>query len=152
MQHWLECDYFSRESCRAFASFVPAVLRAVGTTADRLSEGEWNLTDEQKDVLSKNEHLRWCAFHYCMGFKAMTDEEFEDRARQYKDEFAQKGSSDIRISKNMKNRTHACLVSWDELVTLSEKEAEIIGKYRDYQAMDTDNILSIPHILKSSGQ
>jgi len=152
LQNWLKCDYFSRQSCRAFADFVPAVLRSVSPTADKVDDGEWSLTEAQKDVLSKTEHLRWCAFHYCMGFDTMTDEEFEARSDAYKKQVALEGSSDIRIAKNMKNRTHACLVSWEELKTLSEKEAAVTGIYRDYQAMDTDNIMSIPDILRAAKQ
>ncbi len=147
LQHWLECDYFSRQSCRAFADFVPAIIRAAGKTTEQVCSGEWELTDAQKETLSKTEHLRWCAFHYCMGFDTMKDEEFEIRSKLYKDQIAQECSSNIRIAKNMKNRTHACLVSWEKLLTLSQKEAAVTGIYRDYQAMDTDNILSVPELF-----
>ncbi len=149
LQNWMECDYFSRQSCRASADFVPAMLRAVGKTAEQVVAGEWDLTDAQKENLSKTEHLRWCAFHYCMGFSAMTDEEFNNRANMYSQQLAQNGSSNLRIGKNMTARTHACLVSWDELKTLSEKEAAVTGKYRDYQAMDTDNVMAVPELLQA---
>ncbi len=150
LRHWMECDYFSRQSCRASADFVPAMLRSAGKTAEQAIAGQWNLTDAQKENLSKTEHLRWCAFHYCMGFSAMTDEEFNNRAAMYTQQLAQNGSSNLRIGKNMTARTHACLVSWDELKILSEKEAAVTGKYRDYQAMDTDNVMAVPKLLQAA--
>ena len=147
LEHWMECDYFSRRSCRASADFMPAMLRSVSKTAEQVRSGEWDLSEAQKENLSKTEHLRWCAFHYCMGFGAMTDEEFDRRSRLYLQQVAEEGSSSLRISKNMTARTHACLVGWDELKVLSEKEAAVTGKYRDYQAMDTDNVMLIPRLL-----
>ena len=152
LECWMECDYFSRESCRASADFTYAMLRSVGKTADEVIRGEWTLTDEQKINLSKTEHLRWCAFHYCMGFSAMTDAEFDSRAREYLYEVARDGTSKLRISKNMAGRTHACLVGWDELKLLSEKEAAITGVYRDYQSMDTDNVMAVPSLLRASAE
>lgn len=149
LQHWMECDYFSRQSCRASADFVPAMLRAAGKTAEQVLAGDWSLTDAQRENLSKTEHLRWCAFHYCMGFSPMTDEEFDSRARLYREQLAQNGKATVRIGKNMASMTHACLVGWDELRVLSEKEAEITGKYTDYHAMDTENVLAIPELLRA---
>lgn len=148
VQQWMECDYFSRQSCRASADFVPAMIRASGKTAKQVAEGDWNLTDAQKDNLSKTEHLRWCAFHYCMGFSVMTDHEFDLRAKLYLEQLASNGSSDLRISKNMFSRTHACLIGWDELKALSEKEEAITGEYRDYQKMDTDNVMAVPKLMQ----
>ena len=150
LQNWMECDYFSRQSCRASADFIPAMLRAVNKTAEQVAEGDWDLNDIQKENLSKTEHLRWCAFHYCMGFSSMSDKEFEERCELYRQQIANDGKSNIRISKNMISRTHACLVGWEKLKTLSEKEANVTGKYRDYQAMDTDNVMLIPELLKET--
>ena len=150
LQNWMECDYFSRQSCRASADFIPAMLFSLGKTTEQVVAGDWNLTELQKENLSKTEHLRWCAFHYCMGFSSMTDEEFEERAELYRQQIAKDGKATIRIGKNMNKRTHACLVGWDELKTLSEKEAEITGKYRDYQAMDTDNVMLVPDLIRAT--
>ena len=152
LENWMECDYFSRQSCRASADFIPAMVRSVGKTMEEVISGDWNLTELQKNNLSKTEHLRWCAFHYCMGFSSMTNEEFEERAEMYRQQLAKDGKSTIRISKNMNTFTHACLVDWDELKILSEKEAEVTGKYRDYQAMDTDNVMLVPDILKATSE
>jgi len=141
LQTWMECDYFSRQSCRAAADFVPAMLRAAGKTG---IDGDWELTDSQIENLSKTEHLRWCAFHYCMGFSPMTDAEFDERTEAYR-----QGNS-IRIGKNMTGRTHACLIPWDALDALSEKEVAITGKSVDYKAMDTDNVMAIPQLLHTN--
>lgn len=143
LECWMDCDYFSRQSCRASADFVPAMLRAAGQPED------WNLTAAQLENLSITEHLRWCAFHYCMGFSPMTEVEFAARAETYRQQKAA-GEKPLRIGKNMQDRTHACLISWDALDTLSEKEAQITGNYVNYKAMDTDNVLAIPQLLHES--
>lgn len=152
LQNWLECDYFSRQSCRASADFVPAMLRAAGKNAPDVEKGDWILTDAQKESLSKTEHLRWCAFHYCMGFSPMSNEEFDNRAKRYTEQLQQDGNTTIRIGKNMAGRTHACLIGWDDLDLLAEKEAAITGQYIDYKAMDTDNVMAIPELLTSAIQ
>ena len=78
----------------------------------------------------------------------MTDHEFDLRTKLYLEQLASNGSSDLRISKNMSSRTHACLIGWDELKALSEKEAAITGEYRDYQKMDTDNVMAVPKLMQ----
>jgi len=117
----------------------------------RGTRDDWDLTDAQTENLSKTEHLRWCAFHYCMGFTPMTDSEFNERAEIYEKQ-KQKGCPTIRIGKNMANRTHACLIPWDALDALSAKENAITGKSIDYKAMDTDNVMAIPYIISSSAE
>ena len=149
LENWMECDYFSRQSCRASADFAGAMLRAAGITAAQ-AMADWKPTEALLLNLSKTEHLRWNAFHYCMGFSTMSDEEFADRAAQYQQQVAENGKATIRISKNMAGRTHACLVSWEELTELSEKEAAVTGKYTDYQHMDTENVLALPALLRAA--
>ena len=85
-----------------------------------------------------------------MGFSSISDKEFEERSELYRQQIANDGKSNIRISKNMTSRTHACLVGWEELKTLSEKEAVVTGEYLDYQDMDTDNVMLIPELLKET--
>ena len=152
LQNWMECDYFSRQSCRAFADFLPAILHITNKTEEQILTDGFELTDIQKDNLSKTEHLRWCAFHYCVGFSCMSDEEFEERSKIYKEQIEKFGTSNLRITKNMNERTHACLVEWDALNELSVKEAAVTGLYRDYQAMDTDNVMALPDILQTLNQ
>ena len=143
LECWMDCDYFSRQSCRASADFAPAMMRAAGQPED------WNLTESQLENLSITEHLRWCAFHYCMGFAPMSEAEFAARAETYRQQKAA-GEKPLRIGKNMTGRTHACLISWDALDMLSEKEALVTGNYVNYKAMDTDNVLAIPQLLEET--
>lgn len=149
-QTWLTCDYFSRQSCRASADFVPAMLRAAGKTAPQALEN-WSLTDAQVENLSITEHMRWCAFHYCMGFVPMSDREFTERAERYLQQ-KQAGETPLRITKNMIARTHACLIPWEELDQLSEKEAAVTGNYINYKFLDTQNVLAIGQLLKAKQQ
>ena len=142
-ENWLSCDYFSRQSCRASADFLTAMVQAAGQAAK-----DWNLTETQLENLSITEHLRWCAFHYCMGFSPMTQEEFARRSETYLQQ-KRAGEKTIRISKNMRNRTHACLIPWEELDNLSQKEAQVTGSYVNYKTMDTDNVLAIPELLQT---
>lgn len=142
---WRECDYFSRMSCRAFADFVPTMLRMAGKPAEEVAKG-WELTDAQWENMSRTEHLRWCAFHYAMGFAPMTPEEFDQRGQTYRAQVAA-GEKPLRIGKDMERRVHACLVSWEELEDLSRREEAYTGKKVNYQKLDTENIRIIPKLL-----
>ena len=150
LRNWMECDYFSRQSCRAAADFIPAVLRAAGKEPQQVAQGNWTLSEQQIENLSRTEHLRWCAFHYCMGFSAMDDKEFSERTEIYRQQKTQTGNATIRVGKNMLARTHACLIPWEALDSLSAKESAITGKPIDYKAMDTDNIMAIPQLLQAT--
>ncbi len=148
-QTWMECDYFSRQSCRAAADYTVAMLRMAGISDKEAMQG-WQPEGELLLNMSRAEHLRWNAFHYCMGFTTMSDEEFDSRSAQYLRQLQTEGKATIRIGKNMTGRTHACLVSWEALKDLSEKEARITGKYTDYQQMDTENVLELPALLRAA--
>lgn len=150
LQLWAECSYFDRTSNRAAADYIPAILRAAGTTAEEVIEKGWTPDPVLLENLGIAEHLRWCAFHYCMGFSAMTDEEFSQRADIFRDEVRRLGSSKFRISKNMAGRTHACLIPWKALDALSAKENAITGKNVDYKDNDIRNIQIIRHALQAS--
>ena len=147
-EHWRSCDYFSRMSCRAAADFVPAVLRMAGHTDSQVQEAGWDLSEAQLEIMSRTEHLRWCAFHFCMGFSPMTPEEYSARAAIYLQQTAA-GEKPIRVGKDMDRRTHACLIGWEELDALSAKESRMTGKTVDYKAMDAANILLIPELLQA---
>jgi len=150
VEHWMNCDYFSRMSCRASTDFVPAILRAAGKTEEDALSGNWTFSEEQLNVLGQMEHLRWNAFHFCMGFHPMTDEEFDSRGAEYLRQKQTMEKPSIRISKNMVQRTHACLIDWQQLDVLSEKENSITGKNVDYKLEDIKNILAIPTLIKRS--
>lgn len=146
----MACNYFDRSSNRAAADYIPAILRAAGTTAEEVIEKGWTPNPVLLENLGIAEHLRWCAFHYCMGFSAMTDEEFSQRADIFRDEVRRLGSSKFRISKNIAGRTHACLIPWKALDALSAKENAITGKNVDYKDNDIRNIQIIRHALQAS--
>lgn len=148
LQHWLRCDYFSRMSCRAMADFIPAMLKIAGKTEEQVLKSGWELSSEQLENLSRTEHERWCAFHYCMGFTPMGEEAYTQRAQIYCRQLAA-GEKPLRIGKDMEERTHACLVSWEELDALSERESRITGKPVNYREMDAENVLMVPQLLRA---
>ena len=147
-EKWVSCDSFSKMSSRASADFFPAFLRAAGVSREQvLSEG-WNLTEEQKRNLGETEHLRWCAFHYAMGYTAMSREQFEKNALKWAQCQKDGVPCPIRISKDARARRHACLVPWEELDVLSERENALTGRETDYQQMDINNVLAVPKLLQ----
>ena len=148
LRDWMKCDYFSRMSCRAFADFVGAYLHMMGKTEEDILSGDWLPRGALLENMSKTEHLRWCAFHYCMGFSPMSQEEYDAREKQYFFQKENQISPLIRVGKNMAGKTHACLVDWDELDVLSRRESGVSGKSVDYKQYDTDNILVIPELLR----
>lgn len=150
-EHWRYCDYFSRMSCRAAADFVPAMLRMAGCSEAQVQENGWSLTEAQMETMSRTEHLRWCAFHFCMGFSPMSREEYDARTAIYLQQSAS-GQKPLRIGKNMQERTHACLISWEELDALSVRESSLTGKQINYQKMDTENVRLVPEILQAKGE
>ena len=146
--NWMKCDYFSRMSCRAAADFMPAALRAAGRTEEQVLAGDWALTPAQLLTMSETEHLRWCAFHYCMGYSPMTGEEYDAREAEYLRQKAAGQRPAIRVGKNPANRTHACLIPWDALDALSARETAVTGNPTDYKDKDADNVRIIPELLK----
>ena len=150
-QAWADCDYFSRESSRASADFIRAFLRISGTSEENLdAEGWTNKSPALLENLGITEHLRWCAFHYSMGFVGMPEDILRARGEHYRAEVAQTGSSRLRIAKDLPHRMHACLCSWDELDTLSRVEQSYTGKYTDYKDMDVRNVLALPNVLRAA--
>ena len=150
-ENWKNCDYFSRMSCRAFADFVPAVLRAAGITAEmavRPEDCPWTENSVLLENLARTEHLRWCAFHYVMGYESMDKDTVHKRILRFREEQELTGSGTINITKDTGARRHACLISWEELDELSRVVSEATGNPRDYRQMDVDNILSIPELLQ----
>lgn len=150
LQLWMACSYFDRTSNRAAADYIPAILRAAGTTAEEVVAKGWSLEPELLTNLGIAEHLRWCAFHHCMGYSTMTEAEFDRRTEIFREEVKLHGKSKFRISKNTNGRTHACLIPWEELDALSAKENAITGKNVDYKDNDIRNIQIIRHALQAS--
>ena len=148
-ENWDACDYFSRMSSRASADFAPAFLKMVGLPADAVPEGDW-YTPEQLENMAISEHDRWCAFHYCMGFRGMTEEEYAQRCRTYQEEKAKDPASCYRIGKDISKRIHSCLIPWEELDALSAAENAVTGGSVDYKQMDRNNVLTLPELLRSA--
>ena len=146
-EKWVACDSFSKMSSRASADFMPSFLRASGLTADEILAGNWPPAADILEVLGETEHLRWNAFHFVMGYSPMSSADFDKRAEAYKKR-VEKGLPGIRLSKDSENRTHACLIPWEELDALSKAESAITGREVDYKQYDINNVLIIPEILK----
>lgn len=117
-----------------------------------MQKGGWELTEKQQKTLGETEHLRWCAFHYTMGFSPMPEDIYQERARQYQQEVKEQGSSKQRIGKDLTDKQHACLIPWEELDALSARESGITGRPVNYKQMDINNVLAIPAVLKASGK
>ena len=147
-ENWLNCDYFSRMSSRASADFASALLHSAGVSPDDARK-HWDPQGELLENLAKTEHLRWCAFHHSMGFRAMTGKEFQDRADIYRRQQAETGAGKIRIGKDLDKRIHACLIPWEELDELSARENAITEKNIDYKEMDRNNVRAIPAVLQA---
>ena len=142
-ENWRACDYFSRRSCRAAADFIPAMLKVCGRTEQELKENGWQLSEEWLRKLGKVEHDRWCAFHYVNGYRPMSWEEWQERADMWSETHRQ-------IGKDTSRRRHICLMPWEELPLLDEKEAAVTGRPVDYQQKDIDNILAYPELLAAA--
>ena len=78
----------------------------------------------------------------------MSKEEYAARTEIYRQQAAQTGKGSIRIGKNLEDRTHACLIPWEELDALSETENSITGGHVDYKQMDINNIDLLPKLLQ----
>ncbi len=148
-ENWRSCDYFSRMSSRASADYASAFLRMAHINADDAVSGKWAPADELLENMARSEHLRWCAFHYAMGFRAMTLEEYQERCEIYLAEKAAQGSTRYRIGKDLSKRIHCCLIPWDVLDELSECENKVTGGHVDYKQMDRDNVLALPDLLRA---
>ena len=148
-EKWVACDSFSKMSSRASADFIPAFLRIAGTSRDEVLAGDWHPSDEMLQVLGETEHLRWNAFHFATGYRPMSKEEFEANARVWRQCRAEGKACGIKIAKNSRARTHACLIPWAELDELSDRENAITGRNVDYKQIDIDNVLTMPKILKA---
>lgn len=143
LSNWQECDFFSRMSSRASADFQDAILHIAGITEEQARKG-WKPDRALLENLAQTEHLRWVAFHYCMGFRTMTPEEFAQRAETYPKD---KADPKYRITKDLSKRIHACLIPWEQLKEYSQKENKVTGGQKDYQQTDRNSILNIPAVL-----
>ena len=151
-EDWAACDYFSRLSCRASADFTDAFLKAAGISREAVLRDGWHPEGRILENLSITEHMRWCAFHETMGYQVMPEEVFAERAALYRKEKEETGAGHTRIAKDSERRLHACLIPWEALDLLSEKEAAVTGRSVNYKESDRDNVRMIPAMLKGAGQ
>ena len=151
-EDWKMAGFVDRMSSRASADFAPVFLNILGCSKeDVLERGVWEqLTEVQKENLSRTEHLRWCAFYYSIGYQRMSRDEFDKRCQAYMAEVEEKGSSRIKIQKDFTRRLHICLVTWEELDELTEEYRKITGdRNKDYKQDDTNNVMMLPKLLQS---
>ena len=147
-EKWVACDSFSKMSSRASAEFLPAFIRASGSTREDLLSGKWNLDKNMTLILGEMEHLRWMAFHYMMGYTCMSEEEFTKCAEEYEKAKENHVEGNKRFTKNQSARTHACLIPWNQLDALSSRVSEIIEEEVNYKQSDINNVLAVPDVLK----
>ncbi len=151
-EDWALCDYFSRMSCRASADYVDAYLTAAGTTREAVLENGWELPPETLENLSIAEHLRWMAFHQAMGYRPMPEDAFEARAAEYRRQLEATGKPGIRPGKDTVSKLHACLIPWEELDALGEREFALTGRRVDYKEMDRDNVRMVADMLRQAAE
>lgn len=148
-EKWLSCDSFGRMSSRASADFAHAFLRAAGCTREEVLAGAWPPPEALLRTLGETEHLRWMAFHFAMGYRPMSEEEFTANEKIWRRCREEGVPCPIKLSKNAEERTHACLIDWDALDELSARESAITGREVDYQQMDINNVLTLPRLLQA---
>ncbi len=146
-EKWIACDSFGKKSSRASADFIPAFIRASGSSKAQLLAGEWKPDAEMLEVMGQMEHLRWCAFHYAMGYAPMGKEEFDRRAEEYVRRVKAGEQPDRKIGKDTARRLHACLLPWEDLDLLSEQEHELTGRDVNYKQTDINNVLALPRLM-----
>lgn len=148
-EKWLACDGFGRSSSRASADFIPAMIRISHSSREQILNGEWNLTPKMLETLGETEHLRWMAFHFVMGYSVMSSDRMEENARILAESQKAGIPCSVRVTKDSDNRLHACLIPWEELDKLSQREKELTGREVDYKQIDKNNVLSLPMILQA---
>ena len=146
-EQWMDCDYFSRMSCRASADFSGALLCSAGLDAppDRPLQGA------VLENLAQTEHLRWCAFHYAMGYRPMQEAVWQARAETWRKQ-RQAGETPLRIGKDTGAKLHACLTDWEALDALSARENAVTGGSADYKQLDRDNVTVLLSLAKTASE
>ena len=144
---WIECDYFSRMSCRACADYADVFIRQAGLTRESAKDADFSKDPVLLENLARTEHLRWNAFHAVMGWQPMPQETYAEREAQYIREKEEEGRGRIRMAKDPEKRLHACIIPWEKLDDLSERESRVTGSPKDYKQADRDNILVLPEQL-----
>ena len=123
---------------------------------------------EQLENLLHIEHLRWNAFHFVNGWTKFTNQEMEQLSK------SKNNKSVYGDRKDIKRKKHACLVSWEELINISDnfpyhniyssekqdkKDTDKLGdvenrnfkekypQFKTYQLEDLEQVMMIPECL-----
>ncbi|MBQ6399351.1 MAG: hypothetical protein IJI21_04450 [Clostridia bacterium] len=146
-EEWRRCGYENRQSSRACADFYPAFLRAAGKTREQVLAGDWPPPEQVLENCAVTEHLRWCAYHYAIGYSPMPEAVWRERAERYRQERAEGHMPKDKIGKDPLRKLQACLIPWEELDDLSRRENDVTGGHVDYQQMDRNNVLMLSRVL-----
>lgn len=147
-KNWKRCNYFDRMSSRAAADFYDALLYSAGVTREE-AENHWNPQGDLLENLAASEHLRWNAFHYCMGFRPMTEEEFRERSAAFEAATEKDPNTKYRVTKDVEKRIHACMIPWEELDAYSAKENAVTKQRADYAENDRNNVRDLTKVLRA---
>ncbi len=113
---WNKLGTFTEASNRAVA--FDAVIKRKLFKLSRAS-GKQTL-----DFLARYEHSRWNAFHHARGWRKMPVSDLtEDELAHYK-------------TKHPAEKRHICLVSWDEIDSLPQKEPGLLKSYDMQNVID----------------
>jgi len=156
---WHELDWFTQESNRASADFIPAMLKLSGIGEKEAVEKNTLTTDAAlAETLAKTEHLRWNAFHATMGYRPISIEGMRQRFENYTGEKNTRAHIDY-CRRDVPRKLHSCLVTWDELDKVGDcyKElARLAGnskeQKRDFKENDRDNIRNIPTFIREANK
>jgi hypothetical protein len=151
---WQKLDWFTQESNRASADFIPAMLRLAGLSPEQAEKSD-KLTGDVSlaETLAMTEHLRWMAFHASMGWRPMSVDEMERRFETLPD-------NEKRLTLCRKDdalKLHLCLAPWEELDDISAAYNGLIklsggNDMRDFKADDYKIVQNVPLFLKACKQ
>lgn len=113
---WRELGSFTQASNRAAVWDIPNKLLLAGDVSGLTPQARETLFWE----LAQYEHLRWNAFHFARGWLPLPQEKLTREEREQ-----------CRIKRPQEKR-HACLVDWDQLDGLPQREPGILKRY-DYE-------------------
>ncbi len=142
--NWRSLDSFTKESNRSAAANIATKLRLLGLEMFEKGKNKADgggkkspvalndyLQGERLDNLARQEHLRWNAFHYASGWSS----------------WPLSRTGEAKKAKDLKNRRHACLVSWDEL----EEVTRHFNQHPTFQQLDYEQVKNISRILEYCG-
>jgi hypothetical protein len=154
---WHELDWFTQESNRAVADFIPAMLMLADITEEDAT-GRDTLTEDSTlvEILAQTEKIRWNAFHAAMGYRSISIEEMQRRFEIYDGERNSPGCLDFS-RKDSNARLHVCLAPWNQMDEISAAYRELAHRAgiakdesRDFRNNDREIVKYIPLFLKAA--